>query len=171
MAAPAIDTQATSAADATPEQEIQARIESLQTNLKAYMDSQKTVMKEMVSAIGNIQKLFAKSVRSNKGKSRRRVSNPQRYELDSKTAKGINKLGLEGNTFSRSDLMKGISAYIREHKLQNADKKTVWLADATIAKVLNVAKGSENSYLQINQLITPLLKDATKVAPAAATSD
>lgn len=155
--------QTTEVASVTPEQEIQSRIESLQTNLKSYMDSQKTVMKEMVTTIGQIQKLFAKTVRSHNKKSRRRVSNPQMYKLDTKVYKGLQKLGISGETFSRADLMKGISGYIREHNLQNPKKKTVWIADASISKVLGVSKGSENSYLQINQLITPLLATATKI--------
>jgi len=49
-------------------------------------------------------------------------------------------------------------------KLQNPDKKTVWVADTTISKVLDVSKGSENTYLSINQLITPIVKASTKVA-------
>jgi hypothetical protein len=156
-------TNQTADATQTPEQEIQSRIESLQSNLKSYMDSQKTVMKDMVSTLGQIQKLFNKAAKS-KNKTRRRVSNPQQFVLDSKVAKKLAKLGLKEAQYSRSALMKGISAYIREKSLQNPDKKTVWVADSTIASALGISKGDEKSYLSINQLITPLLENATKVA-------
>lgn len=162
----AAKTQATNTIETTPESEIQGRIETLRTNLKDYIDTQKVVMKEMVTTLGQIEKLFAKTVRQ-KSK-RRRQTTPQRYSLDSKVAKSLSKLGLSGNVFTRSEVMKGVSAYIREHNLQNKENKSVWFADATISKVLSVAKGSENSYLQINKLITPLFKTATKVAPEEA---
>lgn len=147
----------------TPEQEIQERIDSLQTNLTTYMNSQKTVMKDMVSTLSQIQKLFTKTAKS-KTKTRRRVSNPQQFVLDSKVAKKLTKLGLKETQYSRSALMKGISSYIRKKSLQNPEKKTVWVADATIASALGLTKGDEKSYLSINQLISPLLENATKVS-------
>lgn len=147
---------------ATSEQEIKSRIETLQSNLKNFMDSQKTVLKEMVSTLGQIEKLFNKASKTKK--SRRRKSAPQKFQLESKTVKSLSKLGLEGDTFTRAELMQGISGYIRNMKLQNPDKKTVWVADTTISKVLDVSKGSENTYLSINQLITPIVKASTKVA-------
>lgn len=116
----------------------------------------------MVSTLGQIEKLFNKASKTKK--SRRRKSAPQKFQLESKTAKTLSKLGLEGDTFTRAELMQGISAYIRNKNLQNPDKKTVWLADSTISKVLGVSKGSENTYLSINQLITPIVKASTKVA-------
>jgi chromatin remodeling complex protein RSC6 len=165
MSAPTATAAATAATETTPEQEIQARIESLQSNLKGYMDSQKTVLKDMVSTLGQIQKLFAKTVRS-KGKSRRRVSPPQYFKLEAKTAKSFAKLGLKGDTFTRSELMKSVSAYVRAHNLQKEinGKKTGWSADATLAKVLGISKGSVNTYLQINEFVTPIIKASTKVS-------
>lgn len=146
-----------------PEVELQSRIDALQSGLKDYMTNQKDVLKEMVATLTQIQKLVTKTVRM-KSKGRRRNTTPQQYRLATKDAKTLSKLGLSGDVFSRSQVMKAVSAYIREHNLQNPDKKSVWVADAGISKVLDVKKGSENSYLQINKLITPFFKDAEKVA-------
>jgi DNA gyrase/topoisomerase IV subunit B len=102
-ATPVATAATTDAVSVTPEQEIKSRIETLQSNLKNYMDSQKTVLKEMVSTLGQIEKLFNKASKTKK--TRRRKSAPQRFQLEAKTAKSLSKLGLEGDTFTRAELM------------------------------------------------------------------
>lgn len=153
----------------TPSDEIQERIESLQTNLKDYMVKQKDVMKDMVSTLTQVQKLITKTLKQ-KSKGRRRNTTVHRYKLDAKSAKSLSKIGLSGDTFSRSEVMKAVSAYIKQHNLQNPDKKTVWEPDSTLTKVFGVKKGEECSYLQINKFIAPFFKDAEKVEPEAAES-
>lgn len=159
--AAAVSTPASDAPEQTPAQELRARIEALQQSIKAFADTQRAVLKEMVGALGDLNKQLTKL---SKAKKPRKKSPPQQFKLEAKAAKSLHKLGLKGDTFTRAELMKGVSTYIRENKLQKEDDKKLWVADATLSKVFDVSKGDEKTYLSLTQLVTPLIRAATKVA-------
>lgn len=145
-----------------PEDEIQERIQLLQSELKDYIVKQKDVMRNMLQTLSGLQKSVAKAARMS-NKSRRRKSPVHRFKLNSKSVKTLSSLGLSGDTFSRSEVMKAVSAYVKSKSLQNPNKKTVWSPDKTLQKMFSLKKGDEYSYLQINKFIAPFFKDAEKV--------
>ena len=120
-------------------------------------------MKDMVSTLTQLQKLVTKSARQ-KNKGRSRNTTVHRFKLQDDHAKSLSSLGLSGDTFTRSEVMKAVSAYIKSKSLQNDNKKTVWKADKTLIKLFGLKKSEEYSYLHINKFIVPFFKEAEKVA-------
>ena len=67
--------------------------------------------------------------------------------------------GTEG--FTRREMMKALSEYIKSNKLADAADKKKWAPDATLTKLLTLEKGKTFSYMNLNGLITRVVVKPT----------
>ena len=161
MAAAAASTTVTNTVEQTQDVEIITRIDEMRTALKARMVAEREQLKEMVSILDSMEKKVKALSRK---KRTRRTSPPQQYKFEGKVVKHFAKLGLKGDVFTRKEVMKAVSNYISSNDLKDKKERNLWTADATLAKILSVTKGSQHTHLKVNQLITPFFRGATKVS-------
>jgi chromatin remodeling complex protein RSC6 len=63
--------------------------------------------------------------------------------------------------FTRREMMKALSEYIKANKLAEATDKKKWAPDATLTKLLTLEKGKTFSYMNLNGLSTRIVVKPT----------
>lgn len=58
------------------------------------------------------------------------------------------------DAFTRQVMMKAVSAYIKDQKLQQDDDKKKWKPDGTLSKLFGLKKTEEKTFMNINGLIS-----------------
>ena len=77
-------------------------------------------------------------------------------------------LSLEhGTKLTKAEVMKSVSGYIKDHKLQLQDNKRKFSPDTKMTKVFSMKKGSEFTFVEINKHVSGHL---SKVAPTTTTA-
>ena len=73
----------------------------------------------------------------------------------------------QGTKLTKAEVMKSVSGYIKDHKLQLQDNKRKFSPDTKMTKVFSMKKGSEFTFVEINKHVSGHL---SKVAPATTTA-
>jgi chromatin remodeling complex protein RSC6 len=72
---------------------------------------------------------------------------------------------IEGR-YTRQSMMKAVSTYIKNQKLQTEEDKKKWKPDAALAKLFNLDKKLLYSFMNINGLLSKVIVAAPKPASA-----
>ena len=70
----------------------------------------------------------------------------------------------EGTLLPRTDVTKSINAYIKEHKLQNPKNGREIFPDETLTKLLNIKKGEELTFFNLQKYMSPHFAKASSTA-------
>ena len=68
--------------------------------------------------------------------------------------------------YTRQSMMKAVSAYIKNQKLQTEEDKKKWKPDAALAKLFSLDKKLLYSFMNINGLLSKVIVGAAKPATA-----
>ncbi len=67
----------------------------------------------------------------------------------------------ENGGYTRRAMMKSVSAYIKQHKLQSETNKKEWHPDASLAKLFSLDKKQLYSFMNINGLLSKVVVKPT----------
>lgn len=118
--------------------------------------------KQLESQVKNLQKLYNKERKvllkaGKKSKKQNNVDKPKRAPSGFAKPTGLSPqlcqfLGISPDTqLARTDVTKKITAYVKEHGLQNPEKKTQILPDAKLGALLNVPSGEQLTYFNLQK--------------------
>ena len=132
------------------------------TSEKSYEDVQlklTAISKELSEIVKDLKSLE----KSSKSRKRSTTTNIV-YNISPELAKFI---GVKEERCSRQVVLQKISEYVRTNGLQKQDDKRKFSADASLAKLLNIKKGDDLTFLAINKHVSPLILGQSKVDVAA----
>ena len=90
----------------------------------------------------------------------RRVVRQKPQEVNKSMQKFMHTTGAEkGTSYTRQVMMKQVSAYIKEHTLQNEANKKQWKADKTLKKLFDL-NDEWYTFMQINGLLSRVVVKA-----------
>jgi chromatin remodeling complex protein RSC6 len=136
-----------------PENEVQTLFksileesQSLQTSYKNWCQTVKKLQKEMEKE--------AKKLAKQKPK-RKVKQKPQKVTKSMRTFM-VKNGGEDSEAYTRQVMMKAVSAYIKEKKLQNEENKKQWKKDSTLTKLFGL-KEDWYTFMQINGLLSRIV--------------
>lgn len=132
-----------------------ADFNDIQSNLKTFQSNLRVLQKEVLREQKETKKLLEKSQK------KKRTVDPSKPRTHSGIAKPsaisdelCDFLGQpHGTQMSRIDVIRSVNKYIREHKLQNPEKKQTILPDAKLQKLLSPPEGAEIKYFNIQSFL------------------
>lgn len=143
-----------------PGQAVQDAFQALITAHDELVQGQRSLHKTLVSLSRQVNREMS---RLTKSRTKRTVTqNP--VSVTSKMTKFMNKQGVEGSTFTRRQMMKTVSSYIKSNNLQNTDDRKLWTADKTLAGLFKehpLKSGDVFSFLRINGLLTSVIQTSS----------
>lgn len=129
-------------------------VPTVENSYEAIQHKLTTISKELSDIVKDLKSLE----KSSKSRKRSNTSNII-YDISPELAKFI---GAEQERSSRKAVLQKISEYVRTNGLQNSDDKRKFSADASLAKLLNVKKGDDLTFLAINKHVSPLILGQVK---------
>jgi len=146
---------AVSTAEAT--QTVPQMIEQLITLSTQLASSHKAVIKTLTT----LQRQWEREQkRTHRTKARREVKQKPTQVNKAMRDFMVKNAGAVAGTeaFTRSQMMKALSEYIKGHSLASATNKKEWTPDATLTKLLGLEKGKTFTYMNLNGLITRVVE-------------
>ena len=124
---------------------LQLQLSSMSKTTKLLQDELKTIQKKVKSC----------------SKQKTRVRKEQSKQTLSTELTSFLSLNNE-TKMTKAEVMKSVSSYIKDHKLQLEDNKRKFKPDTKMTKVFSMKKGTEFTFVEINKHVSGHL---SKVAP------
>ena len=107
-------------------------------------------LKKLATEVDREQRRLAKSSKP------RRTVKQKPVAVTSEMSSFLTKNGVEtsSNGYTRQVMMKAVSQYIKDKKLQLEDNRKSWKADKTLAKLFDLDPKSHYTFMNINGLLS-----------------
>uniref|UniRef100_A0A6C0LX90 DM2 domain-containing protein n=1 Tax=viral metagenome TaxID=1070528 RepID=A0A6C0LX90_9ZZZZ len=120
--------------------------QSLQTSYKSWCQTVKKLQKEMEKEAKKLAKQ----------KPKRKVKQKPQKVTKAMRAFMVKNGGEDSDSYTRQVMMKAVSVYIKEKKLQNEANKKQWAKDATLTKLFGL-KEEWYTFMQINGILSRIV--------------
>ena len=157
--------------EASTESTFEERFKSLTTILNTVVSTAKGALQEVNRLRKDVARLQRESNRRNRRRNRNQGDKPKRepsgFAKPTEISKALAKfLGeKEGTLLARTDVTKKITAYIKQHDLQNPSNKREILPDAPLKKLLALNDKSESlTFFNLQRFMKPHFLKATPSA-------
>ena len=160
--------------------EAQSVSEQLTTFL-ASVNTLVTQLKQLQVQGKNLQRLHAKEVKTlmkvgKKGKKQQNGDKPKRAPSGFAKPTGLSQalcqfLGVSNDTqLARTEVTKKVTSYVKEHGLQNPQKKTEIVPDAKLGGLLNVPNGEKLTYFNLQKYMKVHFNKVASAVTSAVTA-
>lgn len=141
---------------------ILASIQNVVQQINSLKTSLRTLEKKTVREIKAATKASKKKQRSKGNRAPSGFVKPT--QISNELAAFLGKTS--GTEMARTEVTKEINAYIRANKLQDPKNGRIIKADAKLQSLLNLKKGDELTYFNLQKYMSPHFAKATKTASA-----
>ena len=180
-ATPAVDTASTTTVETVAtEVSLLDQIESDFASLNERLGQFKAMYASITTDLRKLQKNMAKHVRENSRRRKRKAqsADPTKKRAPSGFAKPAlistelcNFLGQPvGTEMARTEVTKHLTSYIKEHNLQDSENKRKILPDKKLGKLLNLSKGDEVTYFNLQKYMKVHFPKPASATSATTTS-
>ena len=180
-ATPAVDTASTTTVETVAtEVSLLDQIESDFASLNERLGQFKAMYASITTDLRKLQKNMAKHVRENSRRRKRKAqsADPAKKRAPSGFAKPAlistelcNFLGQPvGTEMARTEVTKHLTSYIKEHNLQDSENKRKIVPDAKLKKLLNLSKGDEVTYFNLQKYMKVHFPKPASATSATTTS-
>jgi len=148
------ETTSATASAVTVSQLLQVAVESTAAQAQQFRELQK-VLKKLSSEIEKEQRKYQKAVEK---APRTVVQKPVQVQAEMEKFLQSEKVEVHPDTgYTRKDMMRAVSAYIKTHNLQLEDNKKQWKPDAQLTKLFSLDSEQLYTFMNINGLLSRVI--------------